>query len=280
MLEPLPPVHAAGLLREVDEALIPLLRGLDDHDWGRPAVGTWAVRDVAAHLLDTALRRLALDRDRHRPPAPEQDLSDYQGLVDFLNHLNATWVDAASRLSPRVITDLLAIVDPMVADYFDSLDPAGRANFAVDWAGERESMIWMDVAREFTERWHHQQQIREAVGAPGLDQPRFVVPLLNTLIRSVPRAYESVAAAEDTLTHIVIDDLDDLHWGLLRRAESWSLGRPDPDRESDASIRLPADIAWRLLVKGLDGETAIKHAQLRGDDSLTRPFFGALGIMA
>ena len=33
-------------------------------------------------------------------------------------------------------------------------------------AGEAVSANWFDVAREFTERWHHQQQIRLAIGGP------------------------------------------------------------------------------------------------------------------
>jgi hypothetical protein len=280
MLEPLPAIRAIELFREVDEALIPLLRGLDSDDWNRPAVGTWKVCDVAAHLLDSALRRLSLDRDRHQPPPPDHDLSDYRGLVDFLNHLNATWVDAASRFSPRVITDLLEIVDPQVADYLESLDPEAPAAFTVDWAGQDESLVWMDVAREFTERWHHQQQIREAVGAPGLDEPRFVVPLLETLMRAVPRAYESVSAQDGTSISIEIDDLDGLAWVLIRDSGRWVLRRPTGNSKQDASINLPADIAWRLLVKGIPAETALRHAALDGDSHLTRPFFASLAVMA
>lgn len=280
MFEPLPTIPAIGLFREVDEALIPLLRSLDAGDWDRPAVGTWRVRDVAAHLLDSALRRLSLDRDRHRPPPPDHDISAYRGLVDFLNQLNATWVDAASRLSPRVITDLLEFVDPQVADYFESLDPEAPAAFAVDWAGESESRVWMDVAREFTERWHHQQQIREAVGAPGLDEPRFVVPLLETLVRAVPRAYDSVSAPEGTIISIEIDDLEALAWVLVRENGGWVLRKPIDGTDTNASIRLPADIAWRLFVKGIPAEAASEVAKIDGASQLTRPFFASLAIMA
>jgi hypothetical protein len=33
----------------------------------------------------------------------------------------------------------------------------------VAWAGEAESKNWFHVARDYSEKWHHQQQIREAV---------------------------------------------------------------------------------------------------------------------
>ena len=151
-LIPLQPIETAHLIREVDELLIPLLRGLQPEDWGKPTVGHWTVRDVAAHLLDSAVRRLSLDRDRHQPPTPDRDLSDYRELVGYLNDLNAIWVKAAERLSPQVMTDLLAQICPQVADYFEKLDPEAEALFPVSWAGEVSSKVWMDVAREFTER--------------------------------------------------------------------------------------------------------------------------------
>ena len=37
--------------------------------------------------------------------------------------------------------------------------------FGVAWAGEERSPAWFDVARELTERWHHQAHIRLATGA-------------------------------------------------------------------------------------------------------------------
>jgi uncharacterized protein (TIGR03083 family) len=280
MFEPLPPVSAAHLLREVDEALIPLLRSLEADDWDKPAVGSWAVRDVAAHLLDGALRRLSLDRDRHRPPPTDHDLADYQGLVGFLNELNATWVAAAGRLSPQVITDLLAHIDPQVADYLESLDPNDTAAFPVSWAGEDESRVWMDVAREFTERWHHQQQIRETVGVPSLDERRYIEPLLETFARALPRAYDSLQASDGSTILIEITDFDGLAWVLYRADGSWQLGQPTSELEADASIRLPSDIAWRLFIKAISGEAAMDYAELAGEARLTGPFFEALAVMA
>lgn len=277
---PLDRVEAAPLIREVDEALIPLLRGLRPADWRRPAVGHWNVHDVVAHLLDGAVRRLSLDRDGYRSPAPDGDLSSYSELLGYLNDLNAVWVKAAERLSPEVMTDLLERVCPQVVDYFESLDPEAEAAFPVNWAGENSSKVWMDVAREFTERWHHQQQIREAVGAPGLDQEHYLRPLLQTLIRALPRSYTSVEAPEGTTIGVRISDLDDLGWGLRRLSFSWDLGALVEDLETDATIELSADTAWRLFTKAITDRDASRLAQVSGDPELTEPFFSTLGIMA
>jgi uncharacterized protein (TIGR03083 family) len=276
----LPPVDSAHLIREVDEALIGLLHDLAPGDWQKPAVGDWSVRDVAAHLLDGALRRLSLDRDRFSPPAPDRDLADYSELIAHLNDLNAEWILAAQRLGPEVITDLLAHVCPQMADYFESLDPEAPAAFPVSWAGESTSKVWMDTAREFTERWHHQQQIREAVGAPGLDQERYVWPLLETLIRALPRSYASLESPAGTRVGIRVTDMDTLGWCLEKGPTGWQLGAWRQDPPPETTIEVSAEILWRLLTKGVPVSEAREQTRVRGNRELSEPFFSTLGIMA
>jgi hypothetical protein len=53
-----------------------------------------------------------------------------------------------------------------------ALPPHAEAPFGVAWAGETRSANWLDTGREYTERWHHQMQIRDAVGAPPLLERR------------------------------------------------------------------------------------------------------------
>lgn len=279
-LTPLAPVETVDLIREVDESLIPLLRSLEPEDWRRPAVGTWTVRDVVAHLLDGALRRLSLDRDGHQPIAPGRDLLDHSNLVAYLNELNADWVRASDRLSSKVMTDLLEQVCPQMADYFESLDPEAEATFPVSWAGEDSSRAWMDVAREFTERWHHQQQIREAVETPSLDQEKFVLPLLETLIRALPRSYATLEAPDGTVVEIRLRDLGGRSWALERHAGGWQLGTPTDDVEADAVIELLAETAWRLFTKGITSLEAESASSISGERRLTEPFFNTLAIMA
>jgi mycothiol maleylpyruvate isomerase-like protein len=58
------PILCAHLLRRVDEKLIELLSLLTPRDWDVQTVASrWKVRDVAAHLLDTVLRKLSMARD-------------------------------------------------------------------------------------------------------------------------------------------------------------------------------------------------------------------------
>jgi hypothetical protein len=65
-LFPLPPLETAPLFPDLHGELLSLLRALESGDWERPTVaGAWRVRDVAAHLLDGDLRKLAAHRDGH-----------------------------------------------------------------------------------------------------------------------------------------------------------------------------------------------------------------------
>ena len=77
----------------------------------------------------------------------------------------------------------------MVVELFRSIDPFAPAHWAVAWAGEEPSAHWFDVGRDYTERWLHQQQIRDAVGAPPLTGREWLHPVLDLFVRARPVAY-------------------------------------------------------------------------------------------
>ena len=109
-------------------------------------------------------------------------------LVALVNRLNAEWVLAARRMSPRLLMDFLAFTGPEVEACFASLDPM-KMGGPVSWAGPEPAPQWFDVAREFTERWHHQQQIRDATDRPPLYDPYFLSPVLDTFVRALPHNF-------------------------------------------------------------------------------------------
>ena len=179
MLEPLHPIDTRHLFRPVSSGLVTLLRALPAAHWDLPTIaGQWLVRDIVAHLLDSTLRRLAFHRDRMTPPPPPRAIGSERDFVRFIDDLNAQWVASAKRLSPRVLTDLYERASGELADWVESLPLDAPALFPVSWAGEDASAGWFDIGREFTEVWHHQAQIRMAVGADGLPDPRFLAAVL------------------------------------------------------------------------------------------------------
>ena len=276
-LEPLTPVDTTGLFAPLSAELVALLRGLAESDWSKPTVaGAWSVKDVAGHLLDGQLRRLAYGRDAHTGRGPASGA--YGDVVAFINELNATGVAYAARLSPRVLTDLLEVTGEWVARYFASLPPSGEARFAVDWAGEARSENWMDVGREYTEHWHHQMQIRDAVGAPLLLQPRWLDPLLDLSVRVFRRAYRDIAAPVGTAVCFEVPGYRPWAWSVVREASGWVVMRGRAERPA-ASVSADADAAWRLLYNALPPEAARTRLTTAGDAALLAPLFRARSVM-
>src|SRR5258708_154328 len=80
----LPPILTAHLYPKIEEMLLALLRSLAADDWERQTIAPkWKVKDVAAHLLDTQLRKLSIARDGYLPPAPP--ITDLLAFIDRLN---------------------------------------------------------------------------------------------------------------------------------------------------------------------------------------------------
>jgi uncharacterized protein (TIGR03083 family) len=173
------PILVAELFPEVRRELLQVLEGLSPEEWERQtAAPLWSVKDVALHLLGGDVSNLSRRRDAFRLPG--KAITEYRELVEFINSWNAQWIAAARKMSPRVLCDLLALTGPQLAEYFASLDPFVMGK-PVSWAGPDPAPVWLDIAREYTEQWHHQQQIRDATGRPPLYPSRLFAPVLDTL---------------------------------------------------------------------------------------------------
>lgn len=276
-MTPLPPVETAPLFAPMHDELIRLLRGLSVDEWERRATPRWRVRDVAAHLLDGDVRRLSAGRDgvALRPDVP---IAGYDDLVGWLNWMNAEWVAVARRMSPAVITSLLEVTGPQVATFLASLDGGAPALYPVGWAGEETSANWMDVGREFTERWHHQQQIRDAVGRPGLTEARWIRPVLALSMRALPRAYAGVEAPGGTSVVFQVEGEGGGAWSLHRAEGAWTL-REEAQEASACTARMDADTAWRVLLHALPPDRARDRVAVEGNPALAEPFLHARAVM-
>ena len=107
----------------------------------------------------------------------------------LVNRLNKEGVIVYRRLSPRVLTQLMEVACAETAEFYESLDPFATAGIGVSWAGEMTSLVWFDNARELTERWHHQQQIRLATGRSGIMTRPLYYPVLDTFLRGLPQRF-------------------------------------------------------------------------------------------
>ena len=278
-LAALQPTDTRTFFRPVASELVVLLRRLETADWDRPTVaGTWRVRDVLAHLVDLTFRRLSFHRDRMAPPPPSRPISSERDFVAFINGLNAEWVDVSQRFSPRVLTDLFEKASADLADWFEQLSFDAPALFAVSWAGEQASEGWFDIGREFTELWHHQQQIRMAVGAPTLEGPQFLRAVLEVALRGLPHAYRDTPAADGEAVTLHINGPSGGTWTLGRVTNGWLLQAGEP-AASSTHVRMSDDTAWKLLFNALT-EPAIKAALvIEGRADLAEPLLRARSIV-
>jgi len=152
------------------------------------------------------------------------------------------------------------------AEYHQSLDPFAPAMFSVSWAGEEVSANWFDTAREFTERWHHQQQIRLAVGKPGIMTREFYFPVLDCFMRALPHAYSAVPAKPWTLAQFNIAGDCGGNWYLLGtlRQETGFFRR----RGKISETTIPQEIAWRIFTKGIARDAAESQVQVEGQSDI------------
>jgi uncharacterized protein (TIGR03083 family) len=259
------------------EALLALLAGLSAEDWEKPtACALWSVKDVALHLLGGDIGVLSRRRDGFTPAGKPP--ANWAELVALINHLNDLWVKAARRMSPRVLCELLRFAGPQVEDYFASLDPLASGP-PVDWAGPGPAPVWLDLAREYTERWHHQQQVRDAVGKPGLKQRRFLAPVLDAFVRALPYTFRDVPAAGGTSLRLSISGESGGDWSLVRQAKGWDLflGAGAP---AAATVAIDQEDAWRLFTKGIGPGEARRRARIEGDVRLGSKVLEMVSVIA
>jgi hypothetical protein len=235
------------------------------------------VRDVAAHLLDIDLRKLAVYRDGHHLPQ-DAPIASSADLLAFITAINGSGVHFAQRLSTRLIADLLELTGAWVTAVVTALPPRGPAIFPVSWAGEDQSENWMDTGRDYTERWHHQMQIRDAVAAPLLLQPLWMGPLLDISVRAFPPAYAQVAAPPGTAVQFEVVGETHGTWTLVAGDDRWRIG-PGAAVNPACAIRCSSDAAWRLLFNALPPEQLQQHVVVTGERALAAPLLRARSVI-
>lgn len=260
------PILCAHLLRTVDEKLVDLLGSLEPSEWGLQTIAPlWKVRDVAAHLLDTVLRKLSMVRDSCYVDAVT--IRSPQDVIALVNRLNAEGVTVFRRLSPPVLIDMMKAACQQSARFHESLDPFAPATFNVSWAGEETSFNWFDTARELTERWHHQQQIRLATNRPGIMTPDLYQPVLDCFLRGLPYLYRDVDAPVGTRLLLEISGDCGGQWFLSRATTRWNFVSR-PGGEPASRVTIPQELAWRVFTKGIDRDSARMQIAVEGDRDL------------
>jgi hypothetical protein len=271
------PIETLHLFPLLNKELISFLKRLSPGDWQKQTVAKqWVVKDVAAHLLDGNYRRIALHRDGWSVP-PDMPIRSYDDLVDYLNTLNADWVKAARRLSPATIIELLESTNEIVFKEFSKLDPFAAAPYPVGWAGETESFNWFDIAREYTERWLHQQQIRDALSNRDLMTTELYQPFLNVFMQAWPHTAKDINAEEGTVLKAVVTGIGE--WYLKKAKDAWMLENTGGTKIIAETI-IDSNIAWKLFSKSIRKGDVKEGVIINGDQFFGKKILDMVSVMA
>ncbi|MFI0373312.1 maleylpyruvate isomerase family mycothiol-dependent enzyme [Actinomadura sp. 1N219] len=256
-----PPIDVRALFAGQQAAFIDLLRDFTADEWTRPTVCPgWDVKDVATHVLGDHVGRLSMLRDRFVTLQPRED----EPFPEFIDRINDEWVTDARRLSPILLVDLLSSVGDQVVEFWQTVD-MDAVGGSVSWAGPDSHPVWLDAARDFSEYWTHHQQICDATGRPGLTEPRYLEPVLDTFMRALPHTMRDIPAPEGTVVQMVITGFGG--WACVRGGERWELRR-ETGGTPDALIEIDSDKAWRLCTRGITPARAIERSRIEGDRAL------------
>ena len=272
-------IHTAHLFPLLDEKLISLLRSLTTEEWKKPTIAKlWTVKDNASHLLDTNIRTISLARDQHLIE-PDRAINGYHDLIEYLNQLNADWVKATKRISPQLLTDFLEITGKQCSVYWQQIDLFADAIFSVAWAGEQTSKNWFYIAREYTEKFIHQQQIREAVDKQELFTKELFYPFIDTFMRALPYTYRNTAAETGTTVQVTVSSDIGGNWFVVKNETAWML-TDEPTNEVAAQVIIDPQTAWKLFSKGIRPEEARAHVIINGDEKLGEISLTMLSVKA
>lgn len=260
----------------LNQQLVSLLSGLRPEQWRAPSgVGQWTVHNLASHILDGALRRLAAQRDGWAAP-PATPIRGYAGLVGYVNDLNAAGVAGLSSRSPRQLIEAFERTEPEVVALFESRALDSDAFWPVAWAGERKSQHWMDVARDLTERWHHQQQLREAVGAPELADAATTHAVLRTWFAGLPFAFRNAVGEAGEVLQVTVTGAGGGIWAMQYAQQwEWTLAATP-----STTLTIPVSVLWRLYSKLLTPEAARADLLVTGNTALAEPLLHYLPFLA
>jgi hypothetical protein len=171
------------------------------------------------------------------------------------------------------------VTGKLFCDYYQQLDPSAASPLAVAWAGEENSTNRMHLAREYTEKWLHQQQIRDAVGRPGIMTRELFHPFLDTFMFALPHTFRTVAAPDGTAIKLQVTNEAGGTWFVVRRESQWQMTREAAEIPITEVITDP-DTAWKLFSKSLRPEQVKEKVTITGDHLLGETTLQMVSVMA
>jgi hypothetical protein len=144
----------------------------------------------------------------------------------------------------------------------------------VSWTSDDLVPVWLDIAREYTEQWVHQQQIRDATDRPGLKEEELVGPVIQTFIHALPMAYRDLEAPEGAAVQLRVTGPGGGTWHVRQDATGWQL-ESGPHSDAGAQVTLDSDGAWRLFTRN----PMVPVPTIEGDEAIGQHVMRAVAII-
>lgn len=269
---------AAALFAVERDRLLSMLDDLLPDHWGYPSpCPGWSVLDLCAHLLGDDLGWLARQRDHHHgtvPPAGVDRLDG--GFARWLDGLQDQWVSAVRRLSPRLVTEMLAWSGPQVVATLAAQDPT-RLDGSVSWASPGPVPVWLDQLREVSEQWIHRQQLLQALNRPSDLREDVAGPVFDVLRWAYPNCLRTIDRSDGDGVSIRVHGPVERAWHLVAEGGRWVFG-PQPAPLVLAVLDVTTEQAWRLLTNNLSPEGR-RDLSASGDDYIIAAILEARAII-
>jgi uncharacterized protein (TIGR03083 family) len=249
-------------------ALVELLLGLDPDEWDAPTeCPAWSVHGIALHVLGDDLSLLSRQRD-----------DAVQGLVLYgeehpglgfralLDGFNEQWVHATRFLSHELTVELLRCSGDWTAAFYGSVDLSAPGEPVGFFAATGASPYWQVIAREFVERWVHQQQIRRALRRPDLGR-ELLVAAVDVVLQALATHLPGFGAPAGTTVALSVTGVG--RWALRREPDAWVPGGGDAlVADADVELALDPTQAIAVLSRGLHRTEAAAAFTTTGNPTL------------
>jgi uncharacterized protein (TIGR03083 family) len=271
-----PAIDVRPLFPRERHAMLDLLGALSPADWAMPTVCPgWDVHDVVGHVLNDYMRRVSGSRDGYGGAI----FADDETLPGYLARTNEEFVRASRQLSPQLMIELLDHLGPRLDAVWAAQDLQAAADLNVSWAAtDIDSPAWLDIGREYTEFWVHQQQVRDAVCVPGATEPDLMAPVLDVFARGLPHALRMHDRPEGSTAHLEVSGPAGGRWGVVRHDRRWQMA--EPLGEPAARVSMDQDTFWRLATRGITVQQARQRSTASGDAELTTAITALLAVVA
>ncbi len=151
--------------------------------------------------------------------------------------------------------------------------------WAIAWAGQEKTDNWFHNAREYTEKFIHQQQIRDAVGKQALFTRELFYPLLDTFMLGLPHTYRKIIADRGTAIRLKVQTDIGGEWTIIKTDTDWQLTETE-NISPVSTVSINPDTAWKLFSKGITPEEAGDTIEISGDKKMGETALQMVSVMA